>query len=423
MRATRVVRLTLLNLSTHAFRSFLAALGVVLGVGAVVAMMAISEGAKSEALEQIRSQGIDNIIVRSVRPTAGTGDDSSEDKSTVLEYGIRQDDVDHIRDTFENVRLLVPVRDMQRDIYRGGKLTDIRMVATLPEFLTVTRSRLVDSRSRFLTAYDGEKAKAVCVLGTTAARKLFQYRDPLGETLSAQGVTFQVVGLLENTVGAHLAGVYNLNNLIYVPFETANAVYGNLLMRVNSATSRELMGVDVDYLYLAVQDLEFIDDTAARLRTYLETKHEKLDYAIRVPYELLRQQEATQRIFTIVMGSIAAISLLVGGIGIMNIMLANVFERTREIGTRRAVGAKRLDILVQFLSESVVLTGIGGCIGLGLGIGLAAVVETVADMATQITPLSVIISLGVSILTGVTFGTYPAWKAASLDPIEALRHE
>ena len=423
MKVSRVIHLTLLNLATHAFRSFLAALGVVLGVGAVVAMMAISEGAKSEALAQIQAQGIDNIVVRSVKPSAGAGEGAGDEKSSVLEYGVSQADVEHIRTTFENVRTLVSVRDMQRDIYRGGRLTDIRLMGTQPEFLSVTRSRLSDSRSRFLTEYDGREMKAVCVVGVEAARKLFQYRDPIGETISASGVSFQVVGLLENTVGAHLGGVYNLNNLIYVPIQTANAVYGQLLMRINSRTSREMMGIDVDYLYLTVEDIEYIEDTAARLRTYFETKHEKLDYAIRVPYELLRQQEATQRIFTIVMASIAAISLLVGGIGIMNIMLANVYERTREIGTRRAVGAKRQDILVQFLSESVVLTGIGGCLGLALGFGLASLVQTFADMSTQVTPLSIIVSLAVSILTGITFGTYPAWKAANLDPIEALRHE
>ena len=421
MRASRVIHLTFLNLGRHAFRSFLAALGVVLGVGAVVAMLAVSEGAKSEALEQIQAQGIDNIVVRSVRPSAGAG--GSDDKSSVQKYGIRQVDVAHIETTFENIRTIVPVRDMQRDIYTGGRLTDIRLMGTHPEFLQVTRSGPGDSRSRFLTGHDGRERKAVCVLGQTAARKLFQYRDPIGETVSISGVSFQVVGLLENTVGAHLGGVYNLNNLVYVPLETANAVYGNLLMRINSRTSRETIGVDVDYLYLTVADLEFIDDTAARLRTYFETKHDRLDYAIRVPYELLRQQEATQRIFTIVMASIAAISLLVGGIGIMNIMLANVYERTREIGTRRAVGARRRDILVQFLAESVVLTGIGGCLGLAVGVGLAALIRVLADMATQITPLSIIISLAVSVLTGITFGTHPAWKAANLDPIEALRHE
>ena len=409
-----------MGLTSHALRSFLAALGVVLGVAAVVAMMAISEGARRESLEQIEALGIDNIVVVSEKPPPGSGLASGRRESYVEDYGIRNAELDHIRAAFENVKTLVSIRNMRKNVYAQGRRTDVRLMATTPEFLSITKSKLVDPRSRFLSAQDAIKRKAVCVLGTTAARKLFRFHDPIGQTISIANISFQVVGLFENPLYSRLAGAHDLNNLIYVPLETANAVYGATL---RSPAERKMIHVEIDYLYIRVRDVEQIRNTAARLKTYLAQSHDVLDYRIQVPYELMKQKEATQRTFTIIMASIAAISLLVGGIGIMNIMLANIYERTREIGTRRALGARKKDILIQFLAESVLLTSIGGCLGLAMGVGMASLVELYAGWDTAVTFISVFVSLMVAILTGVGFGTYPAWKAANLDPIDALRHE
>lgn len=420
MRTERILKISFMGLSSHALRSFLAALGVVLGVAAVVAMMAISEGARRESLQQIEALGIDNIVAVSVKPPPGSGIASGRRQSYVEDYGLSALEVEHIRATFDNVETLVPIRDMRKDIYAQGKRTDVRLMATTPEFLSVTKSRVVDSRSRFLSAQDALRQKPVCVLGTTAARKIFRFKDPIGKTLSIANISFQVVGLFENPLYAKLAGSHDFNNLIYVPLETANAVYGASLV---SPAEHKTTRVEIDYLYIRVKEVEQIRNTAARLKTYLAQGHEVLDYRVQVPYELMKQMEATQRIFTIVMASIAAISLLVGGIGIMNIMLANIYERTREIGTRRALGAKKKDILIQFLAESILLTAIGGMLGLLLGVTIATSVEVFANMKTTITSISILVSLFVSILTGITFGTYPAWKAANLDPIVALRHE
>jgi len=230
-----------------------------------------------------------------------------------------------------------------------------------------------------------------------------------------------VVGILDNPRGARLAGQYDLGNLVYIPFATGNAVFGAMLPAEGSPHER--VGVDYDFLYIKVISVDSLPDTVKRLRNYLGTTRDTRDFEVQVPYELLLQEEATQRVFRIVMGSIAAISLLVGGIGIMNIMLANILERTREIGTRRALGARKRDILFQFLLESTILTGLGGGIGLALGAAIARLVEHFARMNTAVTLPSVGVSLAVSVFTGVIFGTYPAWKAATLDPIEALRHE
>jgi len=419
----RTIDVALMNLRAHVFRAFLAALGVVLGVGAVVGMTAISEGAKREALDQIMAEGIDNIVVTSVPPAEEGAANDAKQGAMTDEYGVTERDIEHLAAAFENIRELVPVRDMRRKIYAGGRLTGVHMVATTPRFLDITGCRIVDPRGRWLTDQDRQRRAPVCVLGESAARKLFAYRDPLRETISVAGAMFEVVGIVRNPRGARLAGNYDLNELVYIPFETGQAIYGSILLNVVSRMQMQRTKVYADYLYVRVQDVAQLPNTAARLRTYLKSIHEGIDYEIKVPYELLLRAKETQRIFTVVMGSIAAISLLVGGIGIMNIMLANIYERTREIGTRRALGAKRSDILLQFMIESVLLTGLGGGVGLAAGIGIARMVELYATMRTEVTPLSIVLALAVSILTGVVFGTYPAWKAASLDPIVALRHE
>jgi putative ABC transport system permease protein len=419
VKTSRLFQITLAGLATHAFRSMLAALGVVLGVAAVVAMLAIGEGAKRESLDHIEAMGIENIVLRSIKPNV-VGASASEGSSRVEDHGITTVDVAHIQNTFENVEQVVPVRDMRKRILANGKRTDIKVMATTPAFLKISHSTLIDSRSRFITAFDSEERNAVCVLGKRAARTLVGIEDPIGSLVPIGGISFRVVGIMENPADGKMAGTHRLDNLIYVPLEAANALFGKALM----TTSRwRLYQIDVDYLYVRVADIEQLDNTVARLRAYLQETHDKVDYKLLVPYELLKQKAKTQRIFSIVMGSIAAISLLVGGIGIMNIMLANIYERTREIGTRRALGAKRRDILLQFLAESVVLTGIGGLIGLAVGVTIAHAVQTFAEMRTDITPLSIGVSLFVSIATGVVFGTYPANKAANLDPIVALRHE
>ncbi|MDR2850051.1 MAG: ABC transporter permease [Verrucomicrobiota bacterium] len=412
------------SLTRHLIRSLLATLGIVLGIAAVVAMLAIGEGGRREALRQIESQGVDNIILRSVKPAEGNVQQTS--RSYTQRYGVTQRDVEHIQAVFQNVRLLVPVMDVRRDIFDGQVTTDIKAVASTPEFLGVTRCRLADARSRFLMPTDGQVLDPVCVVGVKAARRLFGHRDPLGQGIEIGGVTFRVVGLLESPGGGRLGGQHELNNIVCMSLELANSLWGGLTFQSRRGMAER---VDVDFLYLAANDIEAISGTAGRLRTYLKTAHTQVDYEIQVPYELLQSTRRTQRIFTVVMTSIAAISLLVGGIGIMNIMLANIFERTREIGVRRALGARRRDILWQFLAESVLLTSIGGGLGAGLGIATAAAAEWISRLGGEtgltaiVTTESLIVALAVSVATGITFGTHPAWKAAQLDPLTALRHE
>jgi putative ABC transport system permease protein len=421
MNVFRIMYVALVALWHHLLRSLLTALGVIFGVGAVVGMMAVSEGARREAIREIEALGVDQIIIRSLKPEAGGSVTEEGSGRVAAEYGITARDIAHLAH-FDNVGVLAPVRDLRKPIYSGGERTDVRVFGVTPEFLAVTRSRLVDPRSRFLTALDGEHFNPVCVLGVKAARRLFRFEDPVGQTLHIGAGAFRVVGLFENPYSVKLAGVYDLNNQVLVSLPAANAIFGKVAIE-SSAGSREQTKVEADFLYVGVRNLDQITNTAGRLRQWLATTHPRNDYEVQVPYELLKQKEAVQRRAAIVLGAIAAISLLVGGIGIMNIMMANVFERIREIGVRRALGARRRDILLQFLTESVLLTALGGLTGVALGYGLAALVSRYGGMETHVTPISVIISVTVALATGVVFGTYPALQAARVDPIQALRAE
>ena len=424
MNLLEMARTLYASLTRHLVRSLLATLGIVLGIAAVVAMLAIGEGGRREALHQIESQGVDNIILRSVKPAEGNVKQTT--RSYTQRYGITQRDVEHIAAVFENVRLLVPVMEVRREIFLGQASTDIKAIATTPDFLEVTRCRLVDRRSRFLAPTDGKILDPICVVGVKAARRLFGHRDPIGQTIAIGNASFRVVGLMESPGGGRIGGQLELNNIVCMPLETATSLWGGITVRMGRGMAER---VDYDYLYLAAKNVNAIPSTAGRLRTYLRETHAQVDYEVQVPYELLQSAQRTQRIFTVVMTSIAAISLLVGGIGIMNIMLANIFERTREIGVRRALGARKRDILWQFLAESVLLTSIGGGLGAGLGIATAAAAEWISRMGGEtglkavVTSESLIVALAVSVITGITFGTHPAWKAAQLDPLTALRHE
>jgi len=415
------------SLTRHFIRAFLAMLGIVLGIAAVVAMLAISEGGKRGVIDQIKAQGIDNIIIRSIRPTtsaAGTGAASS--RGGIEMYGLTRADFEHISNTFFNVAKLVPLREVSTEIYAGQNKTDITPIATTSDLFDLISCNIVDSRTKpFRDTNDG-LLMPTCYVGIEAAVKLFGHLEPLGRTIDIGGVSFSVIGLLEGLNQGRIGGQYNINNSIYIPMVMADTIWGSSIRaRRGSSTA----ATEYDMFYLKVKDIDGLPDTVDRLKNYLSISHAQNDYEFQVPYELMHAAEKTQRIFTLVMTSIAAISLLVGGIGIMNIMLANIFERTREIGIRRALGATKRDILVQFLSESMVLTFIGGALGAGLGVVTARAAEWVArmngDMTIQsiVTSESIIISLIVAVATGITFGTYPAWKAAHLDPLLALRHE
>jgi putative ABC transport system permease protein len=283
-------------------------------------------------------------------------------------------------------------------------------------------------RGRFLSDMDERSQDNVCVLTAGLAQRLFPYQDPLEQSVKVDSFYYRVVGLVreknmpeQRTQSGHAEGE-PLDNNLYIPLSTARSRFGDVLVRRTSG-SQEVEKIELHQLTIQMRDVASVETADPQIKTLLSRFHNKTDYETIVPLQLLRQAEQTKRIFNIVLGSIAAISLLVGGIGIMNIMLATVTERTREIGVRRALGAKRRHITMQFLVETVVLSVGGGLIGVVVGIAVPVMVSQLTTMKIIITPWSVLLAFGISGAVGIIFGIYPAKSAAQLDPIEALRHE
>jgi putative ABC transport system permease protein len=423
------IKLGIKNLLLHKLRSFLTLLGVILGVGSVVAMLAIGEGSKQEALERIRQLGANNVIVRSVKPGSAGNEETSTASQTqvsrVLDYGLKYKDLDRLLATLPTVERAVPVALLRKDVQHSGRLVrNGRILGTTPEFLSLKNLNI--RRGRFLGSIDMKRVANVVVVGSGAAEKLFGYSDPIDETLLIGEDVYRVVGVLESqSSGAETPGAVgqsDFNDDLYIPLCCAQKRFGELQM-ILSAGSRVYERTQLSEITLAVSDTGLVTQTADMVRNILEDTHPGgRDFEIQVPLQLLKQAEQEKRIWNLVLGSIAGISLLVGGIGIMNIMLATVTERIREIGIRRALGARRRDILTQFLAETVVLSSIGGILGIVLGVAIPLVVHWLSGIETVVSLWSVLLAFGISTTIGVVFGIYPARRAAWMDPIEALRH-
>jgi putative ABC transport system permease protein len=419
------VRLGIKSLLLHKLRSVLTMLGIIFGVCSVIAMLAIGEGASHEAQEAIKKLGSQNIILRSLKPPEDAKQ-SGMGRNMLLDYGLTYDDGARIQSTIPGVRRVLPVRIIRENVRFAQNNVPCQILGTLPFYMDIVG--LDVARGRFLTDIDERNQDNVCVLTVGLAQRLFPYQDPLQQSIKVDSFYYRVVGLVreknmpeQRTQAGKMEGE-PLDNNVYIPLSTARSRFGEVLVR-RSAGSQEIEKVELHQLTVEMQHIDAVETADPQIKTLLSRFHGKNDYEIIVPLQLLRQAEETKRIFNIVLGSIAAISLLVGGIGIMNIMLATVTERTREIGVRRALGAKRRDITLQFLVETVVLAVGGGLIGVVVGIMTPLAVSQLTTMKTIVTPWSVLLAFGISGAVGIIFGLYPAKSAARLDPIEALRHE
>ncbi len=418
----RILRHGWKNIWLHKLRSFLTVLGIVFGVASVIAMLAIGEGASYEARKMIESLGSNNIIIKSVKiPT----DSKSQQPSFLGVYGLTERDMRKI-ETIPTVIRIIPAWEMEEDVWYLEKKASARIVGTLPEYKEALNLSI--KTGRFLSDLDVKYSYPVAVIGSTVRTALFPAEDPLGKKLKIRSSYFTVIGIAEEKVftGASESFVAeDMNIALYLPISTTKDFFGEYEVQRTTGGIRSWERNWVQYHRFVVQvaETERILETSSLINDILEQTHKKQDYQIMVPLELLRQAERTKRIFNIVLGSIAAISLIVGGIGIMNIMLAIVTERTKEIGIRRAVGARRRDIINQFLTEAVILSASGGTIGIILGFLIPKAVTKFAGMMTIVTPWSILISFSISVAVGIGFGLYPARKAASLDPIQALRYE
>ena len=427
LRPLRTIHIGTKSLLLHKLRAALTMLGIIFGVCSVIAMLAIGEGASFEAQEQIKKMGSANIIVRAVKPPEDTkANTSTSGRGSVIEYGLTYKDVDRIRATIPAIRHVLPERHIRENVRFFRNEVPGQIVGTYPLYKEI--SALDTLRGRFIVDTDDLHQNNVCAISSGLAKRLFPYQDPLDQELKIGAHYYQVVGLVRETTteekrpqSGDVLGL-PLDNNVYVPLSAARSRFGETLIR-RSAGSQEQERVQLHRITIQFTDPSHVETAVPQIEAVLARFHSKRDFELIVPLQLLRQAEATKRLYNIVLGSIAAISLLVGGIGIMNIMLATVTERTREIGVRRALGAKQQDITSQFLVETLVLALGGGCIGVIIGIAVPFAVTQMAGMKTIVTLPSVLLAFGISAAVGIVFGLYPARAAAQLDPIDALRHE
>ena len=403
--------MALANLAEHKLRTALTMLGMMFGVGAVIAMMSIGAGAESRALALIERLGTRNVVVlsKSYKPS-----ELAEIRKKSL--GLSQRDVDAIEEAIPGVSFAAPRIEVEPyKILAAGAKTEARVFGVGARQAEVEPLPLAEGRN--LDATDEARHAQTCVIGAGARRDLFGADRALGRDVKIDDAWFEVVGVLapEPTGTTTVQGVslVSTEHEIYIPFTTA-------LRKLD----RDPMKAPLGEIVVRLDDKAPASETAAVVGTLLDRLHGgAVDYDIVVPEALLQHSKQTQQLFNLVMGLIAGISLLVGGIGIMNIMLASVLEQTREIGVRRAVGARRADIRFQFLVQAFSLAMMGGLAGVALGLGIARGVAAYADWPTVVTTWSVALSLGVSIVVGVGSGLYPAVRAARLDPIVALHAE
>jgi len=417
LRFHRIFLLGVKNLLLHKVRSLLTMLGIVFGVGSVIAMLAVGEGASEEASRSIANMGSANIILESVEPPKEPGFDSGGPRPPRWQrkYGLTEADRSRIMKTIPNVWRVHPEAWQTDEVTSPSSRQRAILHATRAEAPDVRNIRRVDGR--FFTALEHDRGAPVCVLSPSLARKLFPFGRPVGKSVRIEADYYTVLGVFRpgSDDGGEAATAETAaarEDIVYLPLTTARARISHF---IHSRT-------EYDALVVCTEGTRHVPGIGEALEALMDHSRKARDYRIIIPLELLAQARQTQRLFNVIIGSIAAISLLVGGIGIMNIMLATVTERTREIGIRRALGARRGDIISQFLVETVVISLVGGLFGVVLGLAIPGMITAVTGLATVVTPVSIVLSVVISVLIGVLFGIYPARRAASLDPIEALRH-
>ena len=416
-------RIGLVGLSVHKFRAALSMLGIIFGVASVVAVIAVSEGARGEVMKQLAAMGANNIMVTGLDWRAGGSESRDLKKRARLHSrGLTVREAQGAVDECPVIADHAPLRKVQASVRVSETPVSADVVGTTPSFLNVLGYKLREGRW-FLNA-DESTARRVCVIEDAIRQEYFKLASPLGKAVVIDHEYYEVIGVLESKEASSdqkydVVDIKQLNRRVYIPLAAALA-----------RTTQDPLSDDVSEIVFMCKNTSDIRSAATLLNRFFEKAHnmenvpvEERDFKVRVAQDLVKQTEASQNIFNYVMACSAGISLVVGGIGIMNIMLANVTERRREIGIRRAVGATQADILQQFLFESLAICLLGGLLGCLLGVAFTYLVHHLTQWQTALAWWSMVVALVVSLLDGVAFGTYPAWKAGKLDPIEALRYE
>ncbi|HWY87555.1 MAG TPA: ABC transporter permease [Gemmataceae bacterium] len=423
--------LALRSLWLHKLRSILSVLGIIIGTAAVIALMAFGKGSMEDALEDIRRQGTTNVIVRSVKPVdvPATGR-----PSWVSNFGLTWDDFDRFK-MIETVKGQVPMRVFPQEVRRLERVINSRLVATTEAYAKINRFEM--AAGRFLVdgedqsdEGDAQRFRNVVVLGSRVAEELFPFEDVVGQAVVINKNQYLVVGVIKDRLprgSTSSESAEDFNKDVYIPIRTCRVRFGERVI-IRQGNSRTGEQVELHQITLTIAEIDMVRSTGDVVVDLLKRYHTKKDWEVAVPLDRLKEAEDARDRGMVLLVAIAAISLVVGGIGIMNIMLATVTERTREIGIRRALGAKRRDITMQFIIEAVVQTSIGGFLGIATGLAMVVGIPPITalfmkkPLPAQLDIMSIFISLGVSVVVGVLFGWYPAHRASRLDPIEALRH-
>lgn len=436
---------------THRFRSMLTALGIIFGVAAVIAMMAIGNGARQEILEQIKLVGVNNIVITPKFEQDGSEEGTEENSQQLKKKfspGLTLADAESISKIIPTVKRVSPEVVYNTYIIKDGKRSPAKLNGVDNDFFRVYNLELI--KGQYFQDSFLQSGSPVCIIGPTIKAKFFPQEDAIGKFIKCGGIWLKVIGILETrkfSMGdTDDLGIADYSQNIYAPVQTVlrrykdRSVISEASLRGSSETVQIRGGIvsisgssggeessnyhQLDKIVVQVEDSEQLTPTTEILDNMLKRRHSDVeDFIIRVPELLLKQEQRTKDIFNIVLGVIASISLLVGGIGIMNIMLASVMERIREIGVRMATGATKRDIVIQFLSEATIISVTGGIIGIILGVVFAELITQATGILTIISPLSLVVSFGVSAAIGILFGYMPAKRASEQDPVETLRYE
>ncbi|MFN2378946.1 MAG: ABC transporter permease, partial [Bacteroidales bacterium] len=438
------------SILANKLKSMLTALGIIFGVAAVISMLAIGKGAQQEILEQIQMVGVNNILISPILQDAQDTGEEGEKQQNKFSRGLTLKDVEAIREVMPSVKRISPEISFNSSAVLNGVKYPAKLVGVANDYFELYN--LPMNHGFVFNEYQELHGVQVCIIGDNIRAKFFNQIDPVGQYIKFDGVWLKVIGVLDKTnislTGFEEAGVNVYNDNIYIPVKTFLMRYQNReLVNSKLASQSTFMGFgrmmrfrlsggsdpnqsvsknyhQLDRIVVQVEETEQLNSSTDVLSRMILRRHSGVkDFEITVPELLLKQQQRTKDIFNIVLGAIASISLVVGGIGIMNIMFASVMERIKEIGTRMAIGAKKMDIVVQFLSEAILISVTGGFIGVFLGVVLARLIDQIAGILTIVSPFSVIVAFGVSAAVGVIFGYSPAKRAAERDPIESLRYE
>jgi putative ABC transport system permease protein len=449
-RYSHDIRIAVESILSNKLKSILTALGIIFGVAAVISMLAIGKGAQQEILDQIKMVGVNNILISPIVQEKESESTEGEKQLNKFSRGLSLLDVDAIRSTIPAVKRISPEISFNSTIVLSGMRYSAKLVGVSNDYFGLYNLPLAEGM--FFNDYQEEYGIQVCIIGANIRAKFFSQVDPLGQYLKFDNVWLKVIGVLEKTnvslTGFEEKGVNVYNDNVYIPINTmllryqnralintklatqATSVqifgggHGRIIVSSSDASASETNYNQLDKIVVQVNETEQLTPTTEVLSRMMLRRHSNVkDFEITVPELLLKQQQRTKDIFNIVLGAIASISLIVGGIGIMNIMFASVMERIKEIGTRMAIGAKKKDIVVQFLSEAILISVTGGFIGIFLGIILAVAIQKIAGITTIVSLFSVVVAFGVSAAVGVIFGYSPAKRASERDPIESLRYE